>query len=168
MIRELRTVQKVQGAPAHQGRIAIRPMVESDLDEVLLIEEAVYTMPWRRSMFQNEIRNNPYSHPFVALDQYTGRMVGYVCFWIVMDELHLLNLSVHSSCQGKGFGKELAGWVLRYGKERGARKASLEVRSSNTRAIELYNKMEFKVMAVRPGYYWEPRENGLIMIREEL
>jgi [ribosomal protein S18]-alanine N-acetyltransferase len=168
MIRELRTVQNDQGAPVHQGRFTIRPMVESDLDEVLLIEEAIYTMPWRRSMFQYEIRSNRYSHPFVALDQHKGRIIGYVFFWIVMDELHLLNLSIHSNDQGKGFGKELAGWVIRYGKERGARKASLEVRSSNTRAIKLYKKMEFVVMAVRPGYYREPRENGLIMVREGL
>jgi [ribosomal protein S18]-alanine N-acetyltransferase len=167
MINERLTLQEVQGAPVSQGRIAIRPMVESDLDEVLLIEEAIYTMPWKRSMFQNELRKNPYSHPFVVLDQHKGSMVGYVCFWIVMDELHLLNLSVHPNNQAKGFGKELAGWVIRYGRERGVRKASLEVRGSNTRAIGLYKKMGFKVKAVRPGYYREPRENGLIMVRED-
>ncbi len=168
MIREARTVQEVQEGLGRRGGIILRPMVESDLDEVLSIEEAIYTTPWKRSMFLNELRSNLYSHLFVAMDQNKRGMVGYVCFWVIMDELHLLNLSIHPACQRMGHGKKLGGWVVRYGRERGARKASLEVRRSNARAIGLYKKMGFTVMAVRPGYYREPREDGLIMVREEL
>lgn len=142
----------------------IRLMSESDLDQVLWIEENNYSIPWKRSMFLNELKSNPYSNLFVVIHQPTGSTIGYVCFWVVFDELHLLNLSIAARYQGKGLGTTLARWVIETGREHGAQKGSLEVRSSNYPARKLYESIGFRVRAIRPGYYHEPREDGLIMV----
>ena len=144
--------------------INITPMIESDLDPILEIEAASFSTPWSRSMFLNELKSNPYSNLFVAREH--GTLIGYVCFWVVFDELHLLNLSVHPDFRRRGFGEKLARFVLQFGRAKGAQKASLEVRAGNLPAIGLYEKTGFKVAAIRPGYYREPREDALIMTLE--
>lgn len=150
--------------------IDIMPMLESDLDPVLAIEAASFSTPWSRSMFENELKHNPYSHLFVARERESksalGGLIGHICFWVILDELHLLNLSVHPDFRRQGFGEKLARFVLQSGREKGARKASLEVRAGNKPAIGLYEKIGFKVAAIRPGYYREPREDALIMTLE--
>lgn len=146
--------------------IHIMPMVESDLDPVLSIEAASFSTPWSRSMFENELKSNPYSNLFVARERENETLAGYVCFWVVFDELHLLNLSVHPDFRRRGFGEKLARFVLQSGRGKGAQKASLEVRAGNLPAIGLYQKIGFKAAAIRPGYYREPREDALIMTLE--
>ena len=150
--------------------IDIMPMLESDMDPVLAIEAASFSTPWSRSMFENELKHNPYSNLFVAREQGNksalGGLIGYVCFWVILDELHLLNLSIHPAFRRRGFGEQLARFVLQFGRGKGAQKASLEVRAGNKPAIGLYEKIGFKVAAIRPGYYREPREDALIMTLE--
>jgi len=148
-------------------KVAIQPMTADDLDGVAAIEDVSYTTPWKRPMFEAELRGNPFSHLFVARDPVQNILAGYVCFWVVFDELHILNLSVRPDRRRQGIGEGLARWALSWGKEKGARSASLEVRASNEAAKRLYEKLGFKVAAVRSGYYREPREDALIMTLTE-
>ncbi len=151
--------------------VTIQPMTTADLDEVMPIEEVSYTLPWKRPMFESELQGNPFARFFVARDFETsasgGTLLGYVCFWMVFDELHLMNLSVHPEWRRMGIGEELARWALTWAKDNGARLATLEVRASNEAAKRLYEKLGYKVVAVRQGYYREPREDALIMNRTE-
>lgn len=144
-------------------QFTIHPMTPGDLDEVTAIEEVSYTTPWKRSMFEAELQGNPFSRFFVARDIDQSTLSGYVCFWIVFEELHFMNLSVHPDRRRQGIGEELARWALVWGKENGTRLATLEVRASNEAAKRLYEKLGFRVAAVRSGYYREPREDALIM-----
>lgn len=147
--------------------VTIRPMTAADLDEVMPIEEGSYTMPWKRPMFEAELKGNPFARLFVARDAEQNALLGYVCFWLVFDELHIMNLSVHPARRRTGIGEELARWTLSWARENGARLATLEVRASNEAAKRLYGKLGFKVIAVRNGYYREPREDALIMTLSE-
>ncbi len=147
--------------------VTIQPMTPADLDEVMPIEEASYTIPWKRPMFEAELHGNPFARFFVARDSEPsasgGALLGYVCFWMVFDELHLMNLSVHPDRRRIGIGEELARWTLSWARENGARLATLEVRASNEAAKRLYEKIGFKVVAVRQGYYREPKEDAVLM-----
>ena len=147
-----------------RGRnVTIQPMTPADLDEVMPIEAASYAVPWKRPMFEAELHGNRFARLSVARDSEQNALLGYVCFWMVFDELHLMNLSVHPEWRRMGIGEELARWTLSWAKESGARLATLEVRVSNEAAKRLYEKLGFKVAAVRHDYYREPREDAVIM-----
>jgi ribosomal-protein-alanine N-acetyltransferase len=151
-----------------RGRnITIQPMTPADLDEVLPIEEVSYTTPWKRPMFEAELHGNRFARLLTARDSDQNILLGYVCFWMVFDELHLMNLSVHPDWRRMGIGEELARRALSSARESGARLATLEVRASNEAAKQLYGKLGFKVVAVRHGYYREPKEDAVIMTLTE-
>ncbi len=164
MTAEVLTVGRISQKRSENAGIVIRLMRESDINDVLLIEEASYSTPWTRAMFLIELRDNLHSALWVVVDDEKKRPIGYVCFWVLFDELQLMNLAVHTDYRRKRIGQELLHRVLRQGGEKGVRKVSLEVRDSNIQARGLYEKMGFKVMAVRPRYYRDPDENGLIMV----
>ena len=85
--------------------ITICPLTESDLDQVLVIEADSYPRPWNGTHFLDELVS-PHSFPLVALDD-EGRVAGYICAMVVLDEGHILNVAVRSDCRGQGLGKLL-------------------------------------------------------------
>jgi ribosomal-protein-alanine N-acetyltransferase len=141
--------------------IAIDPMTEGDLDAVLEIERVSFSSPWSRRMFESELLGNPFAFSFVV--RHAGSIVGYLCFWIVFDELHLLNLAVAPRSRRSGIGEEAVRWALAFGRARGAGTATLEVRASNHPARRLYEKLGFKSYAVRKNYYSDPPEDALLL-----
>ena len=64
-----------------------------DLDEVLEIERASFSMPWSRGAFTYEIERNRVARCWVTRED--GRVAGYLCLWEVADELHITNVAVH-------------------------------------------------------------------------
>jgi ribosomal-protein-alanine N-acetyltransferase len=141
----------------------IEPMTEDDLDAVLAIEKESFTAPWSRRMFESELRGNPFSRSFVARAHGQPALVGYICYWVVFEELHLLNLAVHPDRRRRGLGAHLVRWALANGEKEGVRLAALEVRASNDSARRLYERLGFVLTVTRPGYYRDPVEDAWIM-----
>src|SRR5262249_58449788 len=71
-----------------------------DLDEVLGIERASFSMPWSRGAFLYEIQQNRVARCWVMRDE--GRVVGYLCLWEVADEVHITNIAVRPECRRRG------------------------------------------------------------------
>jgi ribosomal-protein-alanine N-acetyltransferase len=94
--------------------------------------------------------------------------VGYCAYRLVTDELGVLNLTVAAAERGQGLGRWLLGFVLGRGARDGAQRAILEVRRSNQAARALYESVGFHVLSVRPAYYAEPQEDGLVLVRPAL
>lgn len=153
------------------GRVMLSPMQESDLNEVLALEQASFTEPWTRKMFLGELRGNAFAVNVVArageagygMGLAAGTLLGYIMFWVVFEELHLMNLAVRPDARRRGLGTALARHALAVGAARGARTALLEVRASNLAAIALYEGLGFARKNVRKGYYDHPREDAVIM-----
>lgn len=145
--------------------ITIRPMSKKDIPEVLSIEQASFPSPWTEGMFLQEVRDNRLSHFVVA--QYKEEIVGYAGFWIVLDEAHLVNLAVAPAYRNQGIGRQLLMVILKIAINKGAQKATLEVRASNLNARKFYQRFSFKPVAVRKGYY-HSREDAVIMWRDDL
>ena len=141
--------------------IRLRPMQMHDLDNVMQIEPTIYRYPWTRGNFSDSLQNG-YSG-WVLED--AGEMIGYSLLMIVMDEAHLLNLSVAKQMQKQGLGRFLLEHMLQIAKNHKAANMFLEVRTSNISAITLYEKLGFCEMAVRRGYYpaKEGREDAVLM-----
>ena len=141
--------------------IVIGNMQPEDLPAVLEIEQASCSMPWSETLFFNEIRN-PKSVPRVGKIQ--GRVAGYLCSSLIIDEGHILNLAVHPDYRGRGIACELIKDMLDCLKGEGCRFIFLEVRSSNEVAKKMYEKFNFRIMGTRKDYYVSPVEDAVIMV----
>lgn len=139
----------------------LRPMQMDDLDTIMLIEPTIYTHPWTRGNFSDSM-NSGYSAWVLEANQ---KIIGYALLMMVLDEAHLLNLSVAKSHQKQGLGRYLLEHMLQIAKNHKAANIFLEVRPSNISAIALYENMGFCEMAVRRNYYpaHDGREDAVLM-----
>lgn len=145
-----------------RGRtVSLRACTEADLPAILDIERASYPAAWTRTAFVYELHNR--HGRFVVAEQH-GRVVGYVCSWLIIDEVHILNIAVQPACRRHGIGHALLGQILVQAGQAGARTANLEVRRSNRAAIQLYQQFGFETVSVRRGYYADG-EDGLLMVK---
>lgn len=144
--------------------IKVLPASENDLSEIETIEKNSFSVPWSEGSFREELVR-PFSYLYVAKPD-NGRLLpvlGYVCFWILFGELHLLNLAVHSDYRRKGIGRNLLEFALNMGETAGVEMAALEVRPSNTAAVNLYEQAGFVEVGRRRGYYSDTHEDAIIM-----
>ncbi|MBI5182339.1 MAG: ribosomal protein S18-alanine N-acetyltransferase [Nitrospirae bacterium] len=147
--------------------IKIENMKEDDINEVLKIERASFSMPWSSEMFRCELADHPFSYLYVAKDE-SGKILGYICYWLVFDEMNILNLAVSEGFRRKGIGSYLLRFVLEDSADKGAKSVNLEVRLSNTAAIRLYEGFGFRREAVRKGYYENPAEDAVLMALDDV
>lgn len=141
--------------------IAIERMRSADLEEVLAIERASFTMPWSRGAFLYELEQNRVARCYVVRED--GRLIGYICLWEVADELHITNVAVHPGLRRRGVGRALLSAVLDDARHRKLRLVVLEVRPSNVEALGLYESFGFRVVGRRQGYYYDTGEDALVM-----
>jgi ribosomal-protein-alanine N-acetyltransferase len=146
------------------GQLEIRRMSERDIDEVWQIELDLFTMPWSRPSFLYEVSDSRNSYPVVGLE--AGSIVGYAIAWFVADELHIGNVAVAKTWQGRGVGKQLLEHLLKEASHREVGYATLEVRVSNVKAIRLYRTYGFRPVALRKRYYSDNGEDAMVMFTE--
>ena len=127
----------------------LRPMQMDDLDAVMQIEPTIYSHPWTRGNFSDSL-NSGYSAWVLEENK---EMIGYALMMMVLDEAHLLNLSIAKTHQKQGLGRYLLEHMIDKARQYKAANMFLEVRPSNISAIALYENMGFCEMAVRRGYY---------------
>ncbi len=145
-------------------RFCVRLMEESDLDEVLAIENDSFPTPWGREAFWGEIKAEV-ARAYVVSDRQTERrnVVGYACFWEVDQDFHLLNLCVAAPHRGQGLGRRLLSFILSLAQLKKKRRVFLEARSGNRAALNLYRAAGFRQVGLRPGYYSDSGEDAILM-----
>ena len=147
--------------------VLIEPATADVLDEVLAIEQACFSAPWTRKMLAAELSGNQFAHFLVAKcpDPLSGSLAvaGYFCFWVVFEEVRLMNLAVLAPFRRQGVATKLVCTALQTGMERGATRAMLEVRVSNHEAQTLYHRLGFRQTARRARYYDNPEEDAVLM-----
>lgn len=142
----------------------IRIMTVDDLDQVMSLELACFSVPWSREAFENELTKNQLASYLVIEEQ--GQVVGYCGVWYVMDEGHITNVAVHPEHRKKGLGKALIKALIKEAVLQTIHHLTLEVRVSNQAAIALYKTMGFEEVGIRPKYYMDNHEDALIMWAE--
>ncbi len=146
----------------------IEPATLESLTDILAIEEACFSTPWTRKMLEAELSGNPFAHFLMARQDRApgasvGPIVGYLCYWIVFEEVRLMNLAVIESMRHRGIAKSLVATALETGLAQSAHRAVLEVRASNRAAQALYEGFGFRQVAVRLKYYSNPMEDAVLM-----
>jgi len=138
------------------------PMSETDLAEVVAIESDIYPFPWSRGNFLDSVQAG---YSMWTLRDASGALTAYSVMTLMLDEAHLLNLSVARNQQRAGLGWRTLEWVAEVGRGYGARTMLLEVRPSNESAVRMYQRYGFERIGVRRGYYPARigREDALVM-----
>lgn len=149
--------------PERVGKVVLREMRLEEVDDVVVIEAKSFPDPWGYSLFRSELEN-PFSKGLVAHFANETKILGYNLFWVMFEEVHILNFAIDPAFRRLGLGELLMKKTIAIGKELGATKASLEVRTSNIEAIRLYEKLGFHIVGERPRYYARTNENAYIML----
>lgn len=143
--------------------LLIEPMQPEDLPAVLDIERVSHVDPWRESFFTEELARPQALNLVARLSEDRRRIVGYICVWLVADEVQIFNLAVDPAVRRRGVGKRLLLAALQEACTRNARVAFLEVRRSNQAARQLYQSIGFRPAGVRPNYYEGIKEPAVLM-----
>ncbi|HEX4599042.1 MAG TPA: ribosomal protein S18-alanine N-acetyltransferase [Burkholderiaceae bacterium] len=149
-------------AVARPDEPVLRPLLAADLNQVMRIEIDVYPFPWTRGNFEDALRAG---YTAWAMLDGVGSMIAYAIAMLVVDEAHLLNLSVARGFQRLGYGWRMLEWMAQCTRDYGARSLLLEVRPSNEAGLRLYQRYGFERIGVRPGYYpaLGGREDAVVM-----
>jgi ribosomal-protein-alanine N-acetyltransferase len=143
--------------------ILLREMQATDIPEVIEIERMSFTTPWSENAFLKEI-HKLYSLTRVAV--LGDKVIGYICANYIMDEGHIMNLAVHHNFRRRGIGTKLVEEILDELKENDCRYIYLEVRFSNLRARNFYERFGFRVAGIRRNYYTSPIEDAALMMHK--
>ncbi len=141
--------------------LTIRPFQIKDLPAVLKVEENAFEKPWSKELFLGDLESATARY-FVA--EADGCIVGYAGASLIVDEVHIANIAVHSDYRKKGVGRALLVHLIEETLKEGATFYTLEVRRSNLPAQALYQSRGFSVAGERKNYYGD--EDALIMIKE--
>ncbi len=140
-------------------------MTAQDLDTVMAIEGEAYPFPWTKGNFLDSI--NAGYEAWLLKEHNT--VIGYIVWMKVVDEAHLLNITLSPVRQGHGLGSWMMRHFLKQTQSLGFEHLMLEVRPSNPRAISLYRKFGFEQIGQRKGYYPagpHQREDAVVMRRQ--
>jgi ribosomal-protein-alanine N-acetyltransferase len=165
---------------ARERRWEIAPMKQGDLDDIMEIERLAFRAPWSRQVFVEELDRDwahvdvlrerkpprPSPSPDGARKGEGGGVLAFVNFWLVRDEVHVLNVATHPSARRQGHASRLLEHVISFAHREKCRYVTLEVRRSNQSAIRLYRKYGFRPVGIRPNYYVEDNEDALVMLLE--
>lgn len=142
------------------ARYHIRRAVVADAPALVALERACFGDPWSEASFR-EALDTPWTFGLVADD--AGVIAGYLIGRDVAGSGEVLNLAVDPSVRRGGIGAALLDEGLRTLGERGAEEVFLEVRASNSAAIELYRASGFRPVGIRADYYRNPKEDALVL-----
>lgn len=137
------------------------PMSEQDLDWVVACEHDLHSFPWTRGNFADSLAAG-YGCWVMKVG---GRPAGYAVMMLVLDEAHLLDISIERRAQGAGHGMALLEHLRDEARRHGATQFFLEVRPSNGPALSLYRKSGFEHVGRRRDYYpaIDGREDAIVM-----
>lgn len=137
--------------PELTSQHVIRFMRPEDLEQVMVIERSSFDSPWTKNNFFDEFKNSDLSTQMVM--ETDNRIVAFAIIWIIMDECHLANIAVHPEFRRRGIAETMLNKVIEIAKDKRCKKVMLEVRQSNTPALQLYTKYHFEKVGIRKNYY---------------
>jgi ribosomal-protein-alanine N-acetyltransferase len=143
-------------------------MTAEDMPAVMEIERIAFTNPWSPELLRRELTHD-WSTILLAeepLPDGSSRLLGFAIFWVVHDELHILNVATDPRHRRRGVARTVMQAALNRARERRCSMATLEVRRSNQAALELYRSLGFRPVGVRPNYYVDEGEDAIVMVMD--
>jgi len=144
--------------------LRIVKMTSEHLADVYEVSVLSFPIAWSFESLERELENKLATY-IVAL--HNGKAIGFGGVWVIFDESHITNIAVHPDHRGFGIGSILMNALLKTSYSKGARDITLEVRSSNTVAQNLYEKFGFIKEGIRKKYYQDNGEDAVIMWKKQ-
>jgi ribosomal-protein-alanine N-acetyltransferase len=143
----------------------IYPMDITSIDSIQNISQLSFPISWSIESLRSELDNK--FAKYVVLKK-GNTIVGYGGMWVIIDEGHITNVAVHPDARGDGAGDMIVEALFRICRKQKVTAMTLEVRSSNFKAINLYEKHGFEKVSIRPHYYEDNKEDAVIMWNRNL
>jgi ribosomal-protein-alanine N-acetyltransferase len=143
-------------------KVQLLNITEADLEAVLAVEQSAYSHPWTLGNFKDALKAGNVAHRLVVQEQ----LVGYFVAMQVIDEVHLLNITVAPPFRRQGWARCLMQALSVWSHAKGASWLWLEVRESNAPALNLYKSLGFQQVGLRKDYYpagRTTRESAVVM-----
>ena len=146
-----------------QQAFDVEPMRLGDVDAVMAIEKGSFRSPMTARLLLEEM-GREWAHVDVVRDRASLEVVAFSNYWVVADEVHLLNLATQPEARRAGHASRLLAHIIEVGRTRRCRFVTLEVRRSNAAASRLYRRFGFRAVGIRPNYYAEDQEDAIVML----
>ncbi len=138
-----------------------REACPDDAKQISVVEKNAQPAPWDEIVFKNEF-DVKVSNIWVCSNE-ENTIVAFIVFWIVVDEVHILNVAVHDVARRRGIASAFIKQLKSESERTKKTVLSLEVRASNVPAQALYDGLGFKKIARRKGYYSDNNEDAIIL-----
>ena len=145
-------------------KVNIVPMNADHLDELEKLERICFSRPWSRKMLAEELENACAAF-LVAEEPETKRVLGYAGVLVMADEGYITNVAVFPEYRRQGIAAQIIKVFCDFAAGNHLAFLTLEVRPTNTAAIELYRSFGFEEVGRRKNYYDLPKEDALILTR---
>ena len=145
----------------------IEPAQPRDADAVANLHAKSFYRGWPRQDIEAYLLD-PDTPTLVACDA-RRNIAGFAMLRILGDDVELMTIAVDRKYQGKGVGEALLKACFEDLMMTPARRMVLEVAADNPAAIRLYDKLGFKKLSERKGYYARPDgqpATALVMARD--
>ena len=144
--------------------IQIKEVNFEDIEQIVLIENELYTKPWKRKDFEYELNDNPFAF-YLKMVNESQEIMGYIGFWIKFEQAEITKVSIAKKFQGYKLSKLLMADAEKRIRLAGCENITLEVRTSNVKAIHLYQSFGYQIVTTRVKYY-ENGEDAYLMLKE--
>jgi len=130
-----------------------------DIAGVMDLERLCFRTRWTREQFLLGLDRRAFR---ILGIRERGVLVAYVAFSLIAQEMEIMNIATHPFHRRKGLAQRLLGEVLEICRRENAQQGFLEVRRSNSGAIDLYEKFGFIQVGTRKNYYPDNKEDALL------
>ncbi len=122
-----------------------------DIDSLFELEKKTFISPWTYSQFEYEIKDNSFSKLLLIINE--DELIGYIDYWIIFDQATINKICIKDEYRRRGLAQKLLDICFKEVKENECMVITLEVRTSNEKAIKLYQKNGFDIVLTKPQYY---------------
>lgn len=136
--------------------IKLRKFKLSDLDSVLKIETGSFSAAQAYSKRRFACLYSFHPNNFIVAEK-TGKIVGYIIAYNNKGFLDFNSIAVDKNYRNLGIGRRLMNVFLRKSKKDGLKKACLEVKITNKKAVSFYKKLGFEIKKTLKRFYKDGR-----------
>lgn len=149
-----------------ENNIAIRPLEERDVGEIIEMSDVLGLSPWTRKDYLDELKRKD-SFLIVASSQ--REIMGFLVARRVPGpvggtfEAEIYNIGVRTDLQNSGIGRSLMSELVQSCRDNSVKDVWLEVRHRNKKAIDFYTRFGFSEVGIRHNFYQHPSDDAVTM-----